>query len=667
MSKNIDSIGEKPNQYKFSEEEKKFLVRHSDDGKKRKAQAKAAKAEAKAARKAAKLAAKLAAKTAKAAKKPAIAGTPATPTPVGAATKPANLALSQFNQELKKLKYLRHVPKVLTSYERLVIKFLFAVMVVAGVFLSVQFYLNHTKLVAKAGGTYTEGMVGEPKYINPVLADASDIDRSIVPFVFRGLMRFDKNLQLQPDIADSYEKSADGKTYTFHLRKDAKWHDFAKQDGIDKIVSADDVVFTIQTIQNKEFGSPIRANFDGVTVEKVDDFTVKFTLENSFTPFLNNTTVGILPKHIWENIPATNIGLAEVNLKPIGSGPYRFKSFEKDKKGVLQSYTLERFKDYTSTKPYIDRVIFHFYQNSDALVDAYKKKDISAVNFLLPEQKESIQSKRPINVIPMRLSLYHAVFFNSFGAKALDDKQVRLALATAVDKERIIREALGGQGVTADGPILQGFLGFNPQLTKIAFDQKRAEDILDKAGWRDTNHNDVRDKDGTELEFTVRTTDFAEHQKTADILKEEWAKIGVKLTVESTDATDLQQTIIRPRNYSMLLFGEIVGHDPDPYVYWHSSQVKDPGLNLTSFKNKSVDNLLDEARKTDDATQRNLKYLDFQNRIADDIPAIFLYSPTYSFGVSRDVLGVGATIITNPSERYLDFEGWYIKTNRVWK
>lgn len=574
---------------------------------------------------------------------------------------------NEFAAHLKKIKYIGRVPRVLSSNDRLIIKFLAGIAGIAFLAWCGNYYFKHTELVPKAGGRYIEGMIGEPKFINPVLAESSDIDKSITSFVFRGLMRFDKDLKLQNDIAEEYETSEDSKEYVFKLKKNVMWHDHENQKGLNKVVTADDVVFTIQLIQDPKYDSPLSANFDGVTVEKIDDFTVKFILENTFTPFLANTTVGILPKHIWEGIQPSSAALAEANLKPIGNGPYKFKSLEKDKKGMLQSFKLERFKEYYDTKPFIDDVTFRFYQTSELLLTAYRKKEIHGINFILPSQKDSITEKREITFYPVNLASYHAVFFNQSNSKPLQDKNVRIALSHATDRVRIISEALDGQGIEAHGPILPGFLGYNPELQKREYDKKKAEDILHENGWRDSNENGMRDKDGNELEFTIRTTDFPEHVKTTEILKEQWEQIGAKVTIETHDTNVLQQRYIRSRDYSILLFGQIVGHDPDPYVFWHSSQRKDPGLNLTSFKDKSADNLLDEARKADSDNDRTLKYLHFQNIVAEEVPAVFLYTPTYLYGLSKDIKGFKLETITSPSERFLNFGEWYIKTDRVWK
>jgi peptide/nickel transport system substrate-binding protein len=575
--------------------------------------------------------------------------------------------IGHFGQELRKIKYLPRVPRMLSHGEKIAIKLLVGLIVISCIALGIQYYLRHTIVVAKVGGDYVEGIVGEPKTVNPLFADSSnEVDKSLTGLVFRGLMKFNPDLSVDLDLAERFEQSEDMKEYTFYLKHDVKWHDYSRQQGIDQYVTADDVVFTIQAIQNPQYGSPLRSNFNGVRVEKIDNYSVRFSLDDAFAPFLANMTVGIVPKHIWQHIPPTNAPLAEANLKPIGNGPYRFKSLEKDKLGVLQSFKLERFADYYGDAPYIDTITFMFYQNSDLLLNAYASKKVDGVNFLLPEQKKRVLDDRDMNFHSINLSTYHGLFFNEINSKPLQDKQVRISLSHATDRERIVAEALNDQGIPVFGPILPGFIGFNPELQKYEFDVGKAESILHEAGWQDTNGNNTRDKGGVELEITLRTTDFPEHQKTASLIQKQWERIGVKLNVEEYDSSILQQRFIRQRDYEMLLFGEIVGHDPDPFVFWHSTQRRDPGLNLTSFNNRSADNLLDEARRTDVAEERTTKYIHFQNIIAEEIPAIFLYAPTYLYGQHPDIRGFDVQTIATPSERFLNVGDWYIKTQREW-
>ena len=213
---------------------------------------------------------------------------------------------------------IRLIPKVLSKKERyMILAFIF---VILGSLISIPFttFYHLTRATPDYGGSFKEGIVGEPRYINPLLSQTNDADRDLVSLIFSGLMKYNEEGKLIPDLAKSYEISSDGLNYTLYLKEGVKWHD-------GKPLTADDVVFTIQTAQNPDFGSLQRVNWLGVDVEKINDFTIILKLKNKYAQFLNNLTINILPKHVWQNVKAINFALSDFNSKPIGSGPYKFK------------------------------------------------------------------------------------------------------------------------------------------------------------------------------------------------------------------------------------------------------------------------------------------------------------------------------------------------------
>jgi len=243
----------------------------------------------------------------------------------------------------------------------------------------------------------------------------------------------------------------------------------------------------------------------------------------------------------------------------------------------------------------------------------------------------------------------------------------------SINKEEIIQEALSGEGEIINGPILPGYIGYNPEIKKYQFDLEAAKKELEDAGWvyPQTAEGEppaqVRVKGEAELAFAISTIDQQEYLKTVEIIKEAWQTIGVRVETKIYSTKDIQKKVIKPRAYEALLFGEIIGTDPDPYPFWHSSQSRDPGLNLAVFYNKDIDQLLEEARKTNDEEQRRMKYLHFQNILADEIPAIFLYNSIYTYGLNNKIKGREGKYITVPSNRFSGIENWYINTKRVWK
>jgi len=472
-------------------------------------------------------------------------------------------------------------------------------------------------------------------------------------------MKLNHQGELVGDLAESYEISEDQLNYTFHLRKEIKWHDGER-------LTADDIIFTVQTIQNPDFNSPLRINWKGVRVEKVDDYTVKFILKSAYSPFLNNLTFGILPKHLWEFIGAGNFPLAQYNIKPIGSGPFKFQSFIKNKEGKVDSIKLEANNDYYFKKPYLQNVTFKFYSAEEDALSAFNRKEVMGINYLSPKNREKIAVLDAADIYHLHLPRYFAVFFNQTESKALSDKTVRLALSHAVDKNELIDRVLSGEGKAVDTPIPPSLLGYNPNTKIYDFASEHANNILEAAEWK-KNEDGVREKNEIKLELTLITVEWPELAETAEILKEQWEKIGAKVEVKILKAGEIQQDYIRPREYEALLFGEVLNYDPDPFAFWHSSQKRDPGLNLSLYDNSEVDTLLEEARKTADQNARIEKYQKFQELLVDDIPAIFLYSPHYLYVHNKSVRGAEFQNIVIPSNRFGGIENWYVEAKRIWK
>lgn len=574
---------------------------------------------------------------------------------------------SEIKKRIDKIRQIKKWPsksqwlrlyQILTQKEKKTALLFLAIIFISGILMLANFYFSKTKIAGGYGGTYTEGIIGQPRFINPVLSQTNDTDRDLVELIFSGLMRYNKEGEVIPDLAEKYEISGDGKTYTFFLKK-AFWHD-------GKPINADDVLFTIKIIQDPDYKSPLRLNWQGVGVEKVDDSTVKFTLNNSYAPFLENTTLKIIPKHLWQDVSPSNFSLAEYNLKPIGSGPYKFKKYEKDFSGSIKSLYLRSYENYHIKEPYIENIIFRFFPDEKSAAASLYKSKIDGINFISPDNLSLIKNIPGLNIYSLHLPQYFAVFFNQSQSKALSDKTVRLALAYATDKKEIIEEVLGDKAMQVESPIPPGTLGYTPETKIYDFALEHANNILEAAGWKMVEDN-VRKKGEDRLEITLTTTDWPQLKQTAEILSKQWEKIGAKINLNILSSTDVQQEYIRPRKYQALLFGEILGHDPDPFSFWHSSQKSDPGLNLALYGNKATDKLLEEARQILDAQQRISKYKEFSKLVADDAPAVFLFSPDYLYPMNKKIKGIEVKNVVTPSQRFAEIENWFIKTKRIKK
>lgn len=525
-------------------------------------------------------------------------------------------------------------------------------------FMAMQNYFNNTKLVAAEGGEYVCGTVGQPRFINPIISQTNDIDADLVRLVYSSLFKFDAEGKLQNDLVENYEISEDKLTYTLHLKKNVKWHD-------GKDLRADDVLFTIQTIQDENYRSPLLANLRSVRAEQIDEQTLKLTLKNPYVSFLSTLTFGILPAHLWKNVSATEFPLSELNLKPIGSGPYHAERFKKDKSGRILEMSLLANVNYYFTKPHIETFTFKFYNEEQEAIDNYNRKNLKGINYIAPRDLEKIKDLDKQHLQELNLPRYYAVFFNQTKSRVLADKNVRTALAQATDKNLLIAEVLKGKGTAMNAPIPPQLLSDAGSYKTYDFNLDSAKKLLEDNGWKDSNGDGVREKGEMRLEFALVTPDWNDLTQTAGLLQTMWKEVGAQVNV--TVAQDIQEENLRNRNYDTLLFGEILNYDPDPFAFWHSSQKNDPGLNFSLYDNPSVDKLLEEVRKEPDPNARLQKYHAFQNAITEDLPAIFLYSPKYLYLQNASVRGVEIRNIVTPSDRFNQVQDWFIKTKRIKK
>jgi len=517
------------------------------------------------------------------------------------------------------------------------------------------------------GGSITEGIVGTPRFINPVLA-FSDADQDLVSLIYSGLMRKNSDGTLTPDLAEKYEISKDGLTYTFTLKNEIYFHD-------EKPVGADDVVFTINKIKDPIIKSPKRGNWDGVSVEKIDEKTVKFTLKQSYASFLENITLGIMPASLWEASP---IELNDANTKPIGSGPYKVVKVNKQSGGLIDYYELTSFEKFNLGQPYIEKIILRFYPNENDQISALENGEVDQISSITPSNAQILKEKN-YRVESLTLPRVFGLFLNQNQNQIFTDKNIITAIDLAINKDDIIRDVLLGYGVAIDNPIPPNMINYQ-KLNKgnnISHEEKikKAQDILSKDGWKKgvngflekTTTDKKKKKATTYLEFSISTGNAPELVKSAELIKQDLKTIGMKVDVKTFEIGNLNQGVIRPRKYDALLFGQIINHESDLFAFWHSSQRKDPGLNVAMYTNAKVDKILEDAFITIDEKSRIKKYAQFEDEIKKDMPAVFLYSPNFIYIVSKNIQRFSIDHITRPGDRFLNSYLWYIKTDNVWK
>ncbi len=516
------------------------------------------------------------------------------------------------------------------------------------------------------GGSLKEGIIGTPRFINPVLA-FSDADQDMVSLVYSGLMRKNPDGTLIPDLAEKYEISKDGLEYTFTLKDNIYFHDNTP-------VTADDVLFTINNVKDPIIKSPHRINWEGVTASKIDEKTIQFTLRQPFSSFLDHTTLGVMPLKLWSNSP---IELNSINTNPIGSGPYMIDTVEKESSGLIKKYELKQFSKFSLGKPYITDIIIRFYSNEEDIIKGIEGGEINQASSLTPGNAGALKEKG-YTVEGAFLPRVFGLFFNQNVNQIFVDKTIVNAIDQGIDKERIVREVLNGHGVIIDDPIPPGIIKSgvtdkNPGLARSAVIEKIEAD-LKKAGWQ-KNTEGFLEKSSTDkgkttttlLEFSISTSNAPELVKTALIIKENLGNLGIKVDIKTFEIGNLNQDVIRPRKYDALLFGQIINNESDLYAFWHSSQRKDPGFNVSMYTNAKVDNILETAFTTTNKEERLKKYLEFEKEIKKDMPAVFLYTPEFTYIIQKGIHGLDMEYITSPSNRFGKVHTWYIEKDNVWR
>ncbi|MFH0928211.1 MAG: ABC transporter substrate-binding protein [bacterium] len=579
-------------------------------------------------------------------------------------------ARGRFFPKVSQLKYFQ---RYLTKGDAITLVVATVALVASLGFIVYSFFGAKMDLVPAEGGEYSEALVGRPQFVNPLLAPLRDTDSDLSRLIYSGLMRRDANQNVVPDLALSYEESPDHKTFTFNLRDDVTWHD-------GEPFRANDVVYTYQTVINPLIKSPLAAEFNGVTVEQTGDFSVRFILEVPIANFLNSLTLGILPAHLWQDIPPEAFPHAEYNLKkPVGTGYYKLDKITQDKqRGVILEYTLVRNKKHKPTAAKIDQITFKFYDTFNEALTALKNKQVEGLSVVPNDAKEILLDPR-LKPYVFDSPEYRVAFFNLQGSSPVTELSVRQALAYATDKQEIVTKALGGDGVIANGPIPSGFLGYNPGLPQYLLNLETATKILTDDNWVLTPPETVRTKtikvkeDGKtvdkqlSLEFTLAVLDKEDFRRTADLLAANWMALGAIVNIKYYSAADFQNQILRKKEFDVAIVDQVFGNQPDMYAFWHSSQSKIGGLNLSGYSNKEVDALLESAKTAADLETRAKKYRDFQDILMKDLPAIFLLSPKYTYAPSSKIKNISTERIIIPSDRFANIENWYIKMRHSWK
>ena len=514
-------------------------------------------------------------------------------------------------------------------------------------------------------GNLTEGVVGTPRFINPVLA-VTRADRDLNILIYAGLARLSDEGTIVPDIAETITMSDDGLVYNVTLRPDVRFHD-------NTALTAQDVAFTIGRIQDPGLASPLRASWEGVVVEVIGTHELNFILPSAYAPFIENLTVGILPQHIWREASNEEFPFSQYNSEPIGAGPYRVTTVKRDPAGIPQSYVLTPYKQFHRTPSRIQILTLNFYVNETKLIEAFNTDIIDSIAGLSPETIARLNLTDGMHVVQTTpLPRTFAVFFNQNKSAALRDTAVRKALDHVVDREDLIDTVLKGYAQPLYSPLPHGFSADTPQESEVDESARidEARTILRDGGWTINEETGIWEKEidevRTPLSFSISTANTPVFTATAEYLQSTWGLLGAGVSIKQFDQSDLTQAIIRPRNYEALLFGTDLGRALDFYSFWHSSQRNDPGLNVALYANITTDAILESARRLSDAEESASNYARFEEEVKKEYPAVFLYQPLLTYVLPNRVTGVTLQGISEPFERFTQIHNWYVDQESVW-
>ncbi len=495
-----------------------------------------------------------------------------------------------------------------------------------------------------------EGIVGTVDKVNPLFVTQNQVERDLQSLVFNKLISVGEDGNPTPELAETWAISADGKTYTFFLRDDVKW-----QDGMQ--FTADDVIFTFEIVQEISGENSLSEVFASINIGKIDDFTVVFTLPEKNATFTESLTIGIVPEHILRDVHPSHIKRSEFNKFPIGTGP--FQIIENDEEHVLLQKNTEYFKG----EPNLETIEYVFYPDPETAQSALYQYQIHTLSQLTESEFGSL-SKYPV-YDEKDFELYlrqKLIFFNLRNEGPLASESVRQALSAATNREEVMLAA-ETKGSEALGPIPYTSWAYDETVDRFRFDLERANKLLDQDGWKySANDSRFREKNGQTLELTLSFLDNDTNSQIAQNIRVQWAQVGAKVNLDTQTYEKIASETIPLRQFDALLFELENTPDPDCYNLWHTVKADYPGLNLSGYSYERVDYRMEQARREIDQTERKELYSKIQDDMMEDMPAVFLYHPTFSFVAHDSVKGIKSISISLPQDRYWNVEEWYISS-----
>ena len=451
--------------------------------------------------------------------------------------------------------------------------------------------------------------IGDASYLNPVLSQDS-ASGDICGFVFNGLLKYDRNLEIIGDLASSWDvEEGDKPVITFYLRKGVQW-----QDGTP--FTAKDVKFTYEKIMDPKTITVRRPDYELVEeVEVVDNWTVRVKYKEPFSPGLESWMIGLIPGHLLKD---HDINTSPFNRKPVGTGPFKVVEWVSDEKIVLEANP-----DYFEGRPELDRIIYRIIPETSLSEMELLSGGVDYMG-IYPHQYKRMKEHPEFNLYSRPALGYTYIGYN-FKSDLFKDRRVRQALTYAINREEIVKYILYNRGWVATGPYPHHLWYYNPGVKTYPYDPGKAKALLAEAGWQDNDGDGYLDKDNKKFQFSLITNSGNNLRKDVGVMVQRKLKeIGIEVKLGYYEWSVFLKNYINPKNFDACILGWGLSLDPDAYSLWHSSQIKD-GFNFISYQNPEVDKILEQGRRLYDKEKRKAVYYRFQEILAEDQPYTFLY------------------------------------------
>lgn len=515
----------------------------------------------------------------------------------------------------------------------------------------------------KKGGVYSEGLVGKFQRLNPVLDFYNSADRELNRLIYSRLVTFEERGIPKMEMVKTYGISQDGTIYNVTIHPDIKWHD-------GEPLTTEDILFTIEMFREGEGYVPedLRTFWNDIEVQVLDETTIQFRLKEAFAPFLDYLAFGILPEHLLGGMSFDEMLNSNFNLQPVGSGPYKFEGLLTDN-GQIKGVILQANQNYFDEVPLIEKMVFHYYDTSadafkaleDGLVQGISKVDATILMDVLKRSDISLYTSREprLTLIFLNLKNQEVPFFQ--------DVNVRKALLTGLNRQKMIDQVVNGQAIIADGPILPGTWAYYDGIHNVTYDPEKATQLIKDAGYVISGETStVRAKDGIEFRFELLYPDDEYHRVIAEMVQKNWEDLGTVVNIRAVPYPELIESFLNPRAYQAALIDLDLSltPDPDPYPFWDQVQATG-GQNYSQWDSFVASDYLEQARITSDLIDRSLYYRNFQVVFEEELPAIPMFYPVYSFAISNQIKGVSVGPLFETSDRFMTVTDWFISGPKI--